>query len=504
MKKTAFIIMLITLLSKFLGFGRDIVLSYFFGASNISDAYLVSMTIPSVIFGFVGSGIVTAYIPMQSRVLDEAGDSQASKFTSNFTNIILLIVTFILILGLLFTESIVKLFAMGFSGETLNMAVIFTKISMFGMYFTALISIFSGYLQIKNNYIVPALIGFPLNIIMIISIYCASKYNQSILAYGTLLGAFAQFIMLIPYIIKNNFKYNLIIDFHDRRLLRTISIALPAIIGISVNQVNTLIDRTLASSLASGGISALNYANRLNLFIQGIFVTSIITAIYPMISLYASKKNYNEIKKALIESVNIITICVVPITVGAMIYSKDIIILLFGRGKFDELAIEMTSIALFYYSIGMIGFGIREILSRIFYSLQDTKTPMTNAAIGMLLNIILNIALSKYLGIGGLALATSISAIFTSLLLFRSLSKKMGLIGIKKMSIIFVKTMLASLTMGVISKISFNYFLVAFSQSKSLFGAIIIGAFTYVVIIINMQIDEIDLFVSKIKSKINM
>ncbi len=502
MKKTAFIIMLITLVSKFLGFSRDITLSYFFGASSISDAYLVSMTIPSVIFGFVGSGIMTAYIPMQSRVLDEEGDLEASKFTSNFTNVILLLITFILITGLFFTENIVKLFAMGFYGETLRIAVIFTKISMFGMYFTALISIFSGYLQIKKKYIIPALIGFPLNIIMIISIYYASKYNQNILAYGALLGAVAQFILLVPFIKKNNFEYDFLINLKDERLLRTISIALPAIIGISVNQVNTLIDRTIASSLAEGGISALNYADRLNLFIQGIFVTSIITVMYPTISSYASKNNYDEIKKSLTEFINIIIICVVPITVGAMIYSEDIIVLLFGRGKFDINAIEMTSIALFYYSVGMIGFGIREVLSRVFYSLQDTKTPVINATIGMFLNIFLNIILSEYLGIGGLALATSISAIFTSLLLFRGLRKKIGSIGIKKMSIVFAKIMITSLVMGAISKISFNYLSGVMSQSKSLLSAIAIGAIVYTVIILYMKIDEIDLLASKIKTKI--
>lgn len=210
MKKTALIIMIITLISKFLGFGRDIFLSYFFGASGISDAYLISLTVPSVIFGFIGVGIATAYIPMQSRIIEDYGEESAFRFTSNFTNIILVIVTAILILGICFTEQIVQLFAFGFSGETLATTVEFTKITIFGMYFSALIAIFSGYLQIKNNYYIPALIGFPLNIIVMISIYFAAQGNYIILAFGTLLATASQFLLMLPFIIKEKFKYKLI------------------------------------------------------------------------------------------------------------------------------------------------------------------------------------------------------------------------------------------------------------------------------------------------------
>ncbi|MFZ7133090.1 MAG: murein biosynthesis integral membrane protein MurJ [Eubacteriales bacterium] len=502
MKKTALIIMIITLLSKFLGFGRDIFLSYFFGASEISDAYLISLTVPSVIFGFIGVGIATAYIPMQSRMIDEYGEESAFQFTSNFTNIILTIVTLILLLGLCFTEQIVQLFAFGFSGETLGITVKLTKITLFGMYFSALIAIFSGYLQIKKNYIIPALIGFPLNLIVIISIFFAAKGSYIILALGTLLASASQFLLMLPFIIKEKFKYKLIIDFKNDKIIKTLYIALPVIIGTSVNQINILVDRTIASSLSVGGISALNYANKLNLFIQGLVVTSIITVMYPLISSYASKNNFYRIKKALTESINIITILILPMMIGAMIFSNQVINLLFGRGAFDENAIRMTSAALFFYSIGMLGFGLREVLSRGFYSLQDTKTPMINAALGMVVNIILNIILSRYLGIGGLALATSISAIFTTLLLFISLRKKIGPFGMKQISISFLKILFASLVMGLLSKMSFNYLTTSLSQNLSLLLAIGVGALLYFVIIYFMKIEDVDVIVGAIKKKL--
>jgi putative peptidoglycan lipid II flippase len=502
MKKTALIIMIITLFSKFLGFGRDIFLSYFFGASDISDAYLISQTVPKVIFGFIGVGIVTAYIPMNSRVIADSGEEKGSEFTSNFTNIILIIVTVILFIGMIFTEQITKMFALGFSGETLELTINFTKISLFGMYFTALVSIFSGYLQIKNNYIIPALIGFPLNIIVIISILIASKGNYNILALGTLLATASQFLLMLPFIKKEKFRYQFSLNIKDDRIIRTLYIALPVIVGTSVNQVNILVDRTIASSLAIGGISALNYANRLNLFIQGLFVTSIITVLYPTISAYASKLNYEGIKKALTESITIITIFVLPITIGTMIFSKQVIILLFGRGAFDYTAIQMTSTALFFYALGMLGFGLREVLARGFYAMQDTKTPMKNAALGMSINIILNIVLSRIIGVGGLALATSIAAIFTTILLFISLRKKIGPFGIKKISISFLKILFASLVMGFISKVSFNYLTAYLSQNLSLLIAIGIGATSYFVIIYFMNIEDVNGILAIFKKKL--
>lgn len=501
MKKTALIIMIITLFSKIVGFGRDIVLSYFFGTSSISDAYLISLTVPSVIFGLIGVGIVTAYIPMQSRIVAESDEIAGSRFTSNFTNIILIIITVILIIGLVFTEPIVKLFAIGFTGETLNLTIKFTKISLFGMYFTALVSIFSGYLQIKNNYSIPALIGFPLNIIVIISMMIASQGNYSILAIGTLIATASQFFLMIPFIKKEKFNYSFLVNFRDNRMIKTLYIALPVIIGTSVNQINILVDRTIASSLAVGGISALNYANRLNLFIQGLFVTSIITAMYPMISSYASKQNYDGIKKTLGESINIITLLVLPITVGALLFSEEVINMLFGRGAFDSTAIQMTSTALYFYALGMMGVGLREVLARGFYSMQDTKTPMINAAFGMLLNIILNIILSRFLGIGGLALATSIAATFTTILLFISLRKKIGAFGIKQISVSFLKILFASLTMGGLAKISFEYLIKSLSQNLSLLLAIGVGGTSYLIIIYFMKIQDVDVIVGAIKKK---
>lgn len=494
--------MMITLASKVIGFGRDVFLSYYFGATEISDAYLISLTVPEVIFSFIIIGIVTAYIPMQSRVVEEYGIDAGNEYTSNFINTIFVIAIGVFLLLFTFTEPIVKLFALGFSDDTLRMAVVFTRITLFGMFFTILVNIFSGYLQINNNYITPALSGFPFNIIVIGSIIVASRGNYVILALGTLLATASQIFLLIPAMKKLKFKYLFKINFRDEKIKKTLQIAFPVIIGTSVNQINKLVDRTIASSLAIGGISALNYASRLNLFIQGLFVTSIITVMYPLISSYASKNKIYEIKRALLEYINIVIIILLPITIGTVIFNREIITLLFGRGLFDDVAVQMTSTALLFYSIGMLGFGLREVLARGFYSIQDTKTPMVNAAIGMIVNIILNILLSKILGIGGLALATSISAIFTTILLFVSLRKRIGSFGIKQIGVTFIKTLIGASVMGLITKISYNYLINSLSQNISLLISIATGAISYLLIMLFMRIKEVDSITEVIKLKL--
>lgn len=501
MKKAAILIMLITIISKVFGFVRDITLSYFYGASNISDAYLVALTIPTVIVSFIGTAISTGFIPTYSKIEQVDGEREGNKYTNNLINILMIICTFIVIFGLLFTDQIVKIFASGFDGETLALAVQFTKISLLGIYFTGLISILTGFLQLKGNFAIPILVGFPMNFFIILSIFLSSKTNILVLSVGSVIAIASQIILLIPFIRKKGLRYKFVLDIKDKHIKNMAYLALPVIIGVSVNQINILIDKTIASSIAVGGISALNYADKLNGFIQGIFVISISTVMYPMISKMAADNNIEGLKKSLSEAINSINLLVIPTTVGAMIFAEPIVKLLFSRGAFGLHAIYMTSNALFFYSIGMVGFGLRDILSRGFYSLQDTKTPMINGTIGVVINITLNIILSKYMGIGGLALATSISAIICAGLLFISLRKKIGQFGLLNILNSFVKILGASLIMGVIAKISFNYLLSVISQNLSLIIAIGIGALVYFLIIYYMKIEDVDLIISAFKRK---
>lgn len=502
MKKNTIILIILTIVSKLFGFVRELTLSYYYGASGISDAYLISLTIPSVIFSFVGTGLYTGYIPMYNKIQINNGKDEADQYTLNLINVLIIFCTIITILVLIFTEPIVKMFAIGFEGDTLALAVRFSRISIFGIYFTALMYVFNGYLRLHGDYVSPGLTGFPLNIITILAIFLSAKFDLMVLAIGSLIAISSQFIMLIPFSRKKGLRYRFLLDLNDQNIREMIIIALPTIIGASIDQVNILIDKTMASSIAVGGVSALNYGSKLNGFIHGIFVSSISTVMYPAISKMAVENNFKGMKATIKESINMISLLVAPAALGCMVLAEPIVEFLFARGAFDIEAKIMTASVLFFYSVGSLGYGFRNILSRAFYSMQDTKTPMINGTIGVLINIILNFILSRFMGLGGLALASSTSAIVTTILLGINLRNRIGRLGIKDMAITLLKILSASGIMGITVKLLFEFFQVYWSFKFSLLASIGAGIIVYGFVIYYMKIQEVYSLIQDIKNKI--
>lgn len=500
MKKNVALIMVITILSKLIGFMREIALTYFYGASDVSDVYLISQTIPSALFALIGIGIATSYVPVFNKVRKESGEKAADEFTSNMINIVLVIATVIVAGVLLFTSQIVRVFASGFEGETLRLAVSFTRVSVVGVYFTGIILVLKAYLQIGNNFWVPAMLGIPMNFVMITSFYLASNRNVMILAYGIVLSIVVQLLVLIPPLMSTRFRYKPILDFTNRHVKEILILAIPTIVGVSVNQINILVDRNLASNLAIGGISALNYANKLNGFIQGIFVAPISIVIYPAISRMFVDLNFKGLSRTINQSLVTISLLVIPATAGAIVLARPIVEMLFLRGEFDDTAVEMTTMALRYYSIGMIPFSFRDILMRVYYSMRDTKTPMINASIGVGINVVLNLILSSFMGLGGLALATSISSIVITILILRDMKKKINEFQLEEFLGKVVRITAASLIMAFVAHVGFRSLDSYLSQNVALVIAIIAGAGVYAVIITLLKIEEVSSMIRMLTS----
>ena len=505
--KTTLGLMIATIIAKILGFGRELVLASSYGASMYSDAYLTATNIPIVIFAVIGGTLGIVFIPMYFEVDKNLGRKKSLEFTNNVLNIVLVLCILFVILGLIFTEQLIKIFAIGFEGQILEIAIDFTRITMIGIIFTGLSYVMTAYLQIKNNFTVPGLISVPKNIIIIFSILLSIKYNPYIMIWGTLLGMTTEFLFQLPFSIKNGYKYRLYIDLNDKYIRKTGCLIGPILIGVAVNQVNSMVDRTLASTLVEGSISALNYANKLNGFVMALFITSIAAVIYPTLSKLSSEDNKEKFISSITQSINSVILLVIPISVGAIVLANPIVKLLFQRGEFDERATSMTAIALVMYSLGMVAFGLRDILGKVFYSLKDTKTPMINGTIAIGMNIVLNIIFVKYLKLAGLALATSISAIICIFLLFNSLKKKIGYFGQDKIINTIFKSTLSSIAMSITTY--FGYELIAkilgsgfVNEAIELLLAILIGTITYGILVVLLKIDEINIIVDMAKEKL--
>ena len=222
---------------------------------------------------------------------------------------------------------------------------------------------------------------------------------------------------------------------------------------------------------------------------------------YPILSKLASENNIVEFKRNLLRNIDIVVIVMLPIMIGIMILSTPIVKILFEQGSFNSHDTYLTSTALFYYSVGIVAVGIRDITSRAFYSLQDTKTPVKNAVIAVFINMICSIILVKVLGIGGLALSASISSILGALLLILDLRKKIGNLGLKSSILTFIKCSIASIIMGILVINSYNIVLNFSTEIIALIISVFIGIFTYYIMNIILRVNEVLIITNQIKNK---
>lgn len=502
--KAAIGLMMATMVAKILGFTRELVLASAYGTSMYSDAYLVAMNIPIVIFTAIGSAIANTFIPIYFDIEKNHGIKRTNYFMNNVFNIISVICIIFSILGFIWAEQIVKIFAMGFEGEVLSITIKFTRVIVFGVIFIGLSNLITSFLQAKNRFGVIGLVSLPYNIIIIISIIASIKFGPYTMIYGSLIGIIGQVLFQIPFAVKEGYRYKVVCDFKDEYLKKMLQLVIPVFIGVAVNQVNTIVDKTLASTLVEGSISALNYANKLNGFVMGIFIISISSVVYPMFSELSSKNDREELTKVITNSANTVILLVIPITVGAIVLSVPIVKILFQRGAFDANATKMTAGALAFYSIGLIGMGLRDILGKVFYSIQDTKTPMINGVFSMIINILLNIILIKYMNHIGLAFATSISSIVCVIMLFISLDKKIGDFGQKNIIKTLLKAIIASIIMGIMTVFVYTI-LSNILYGRSIYDiinlliSILVGSIIYAVLVLVLKVDEVLYIVKKIK-----
>ena len=499
-KTTALVLMLIILTSKITGFFRDIVLAQTFGAGEITDAYLTALNIPVVLFDGISAALGTTFIPIYFKIKSSKGQEEVNKFTSNILNIVIIISLIFVLLGVIFAPYIVKIFAVGFKGDVFDLTVNYSKILIFSMVFIAINGLVSSYLVASGNGYISGAITIPFNIFVIIAIIFASVTESYVMVYGTLIAYIAQLLFQLPLLIKKGYKHRLTVNLRDENIRQILFLVIPVFIGSYINQINAVVNRTLASTLDSGSITALNYANKLNMFAVGVIAVAISTIMYPILSKLASEGNKKLFKINISKSINMIVIIMLPIMVVMTTFSTEIVKVLFEEGSFNSHDTYLTSTALFFYSIGILAYGLKELLAKSFYSLQDTKTPVRNATISVVINIVFSIILVNIMGIGGLALASSISATVTTMLLLISLRKKIGKIGFSYILKTFIKGAIASIVMYIIMRIAYNYIFIYGSRfalesrkfiAFNCFISVILGMSTYLIVVFALKVKEV-------------
>lgn len=498
--KMVIVMISLTLITKFLGFIREILIGKYFGVTNVTDAYIVATTIPMLLFVSVVAAIGTTFIPQYTKIKEDIGEKEALKYSNNILNIVCIFSLVFLCLGYIFTDEIVGVIANGFNDDTLTMAIQLTKISLPMIFGLGIIQVLIALLQSEKRFIITAFINIPITVTVIIALMLSDVIGIQGVVIANSIGVVLQVVILTFSARKIGFKYNCFIKFNDKFVKSTFKLMIPVVIGSSVQQLNVVVDRTLASGLAEGSISALNFAAKINEVIFGLISVTIGTFIFPTLAQLSSKKNTEEFSRVVTSSLNTITLIIMPLSTTVLLMNNQIVKVLFERGAFNETATIMTANALFFYSIGMIFFGYRDILNKTFYSVEDTKTPMFNGILAIICNIVLNLILREVMGYKGLALASSMAAIITTILLYMNLTKKIGQINISNFIGTFIKALIISVVSGYITLGSYTLFInIINNVTIALIISCIIGILTYVMMLVPLKINEVDYILEQVK-----
>ena len=505
------LLMIVTIVSKILGLFRDSVLASAYGTGKYAAVYSTANSISTILFAVIGTALATSLIPLYNKLASEDSTERAMGFLNSVVNLVVIVCLSIAGLGIIFAGPLVKVFAPGYQGDVYTLCVQYTRILLPSIVFVGLANIFTSYLQIKKRYVIPGFIGMPYSIIIIVSIYLSLKTSPMVLVIGTLIAISAKALFQLPFVYKEGYRYRPKINLKDPVMKDMMILILPVVIGVGANQINSIVDKSLASLLGTEVVASFSYAIKLYEFVQALFITSILAVIYPRLSSMIVSDRMDSFLNSLKKTMNVIIVALVPIIVGCIVLSRQIVEVLFQRNAFTSKDTTMTASILWIYVIGILAFALRDVLTRGFYSMEDSKTPMINSIISIVFNISLNLIQVKPLGYKGLAIATAVSAYIGLLLFNRSMRKKIEGYSSRDNYIVFVKSLFAALIMGLGVKLVYG--IVASSlvggllfKLIALASAVGVGVIVYALIMHFLRVEEyemiFDMFFGVVKKKV--
>ena len=428
--KTAGFMVVATLLAKFLGMYRDVLFAALYGTTDAAIAYQTASRIPLLFFDIaLGSAISSSFIPVFNEYLGKGEKEKATEFSNSFLNIIFIITSAICVIGIVFRTGIVSVLANGLAWDVKLLSSQLVAIMFPSMIFTALAYSLTGVLQSYGEFNAPAAISLASNGIMVVYLLVA-KDSLGIhgVSVAMLVAWTFQLIILIPSLIKKKYTYRLKINFKNEGLKKALFLAIPILISSWVQPINTMVNMFLASFLNGGqAVAALEYANKLYIIFVGVITYAVSNLIFPSISRLAAdndkKQEFIDVLKTAVGSVLFILL---PIMIVFLLKRVEIVRFVYERGAFGTEQTSLTSTALLWYSFGMLGYGLQEMLNKAFYAEQNGKTPMRVSVVGIALNIALSFIFVRILktGIAGLPAAASVASIFMSVTLAVILCKK--------------------------------------------------------------------------------
>jgi putative peptidoglycan lipid II flippase len=438
--KSAGAMSLATLLSRILGLARDQVLSYYFGAGLVTDAFLAAFRIPNLLRDLFAEGALSsAFVPTFTAERVNRGDEAASRLASRIVSALLVILGALTLVILVFAPWILRVYVAGFSDEKLELTITMTRILSPFLLFVALAAVAMGMLNTYGRFFLPALAPAWFNVASILGVVILSPTFSWMgippglsLAVGSIVGGLLQFLVQVPAMRREGFRFRFEWAPSDPGVRRVASLMLPATFGLAATQINILVDTVLASRYGDGPITWLSIAFRLIQLPIGLFGVAIATANLTRVSRDAARGDTAALRSNLATALRTAAFLTLPATAGLIALRVPIVRVLFEHGRFTAASTVATASAVLCYALGLYAYAVTKIQVPTFYALGDTRLPVLASATAVTVKIAANfafLALLPRLSIPpflGLALSTSLAAWTNFFLLSGGLRRRIG------------------------------------------------------------------------------
>lgn len=525
--KAAWLIAVVTVVSKLIGFIRDVVIANCYGASTVSDAYFYAYQLPSlsiILLGGVGGPFHSATVAVFSKIipsLKEKANEEVNHLFNTFLSATFIFFMVFAVLCFVFSDQIMKFIISGTNPELIRLASMHLKIMSPVLVVGGIVGIYYGILISYREFMLPNISPILMSVVIILMITLVKHDSTGVvLAWATTIGALCQFVYQLPKIRQLGFRLRPNMDFTKNAHFHEIcELLFPAILSSTIGQIYIYVDMFFASSLRPGAWTAIGYANRVFQFPVGILVTAFLVPLFPIFSKLVGLGDMESIKKYFNKGVGVLFFAAFPIIICIWVLGYDGVKLLFQRGAFDEKATFMVTQALWFLAFSMIPYVFRDSITRVYYSFNDSATPFLTALCSIVLKIFLNwllvVKLAVGSGVGGITLSTSLITLFNGTLLGILIHKKIKLDykGLFKNFGIMLFTGAITLALCWFAAIGFdhlhalNWPLKLFETTKIILITLLsIGSYTYLNILFKMEyaLELQTRLLNKIKQKLHI
>ena len=493
------VIVFVSVLAKLSAFLAEAINAAFLGTTYQSDAFYMVSSIQQVIYPMLSIGIWKVFLPIYKDKITQNDRDGAFRIADQMISFFTLVSLAAVALLILLAGPVVSLVAPGFQGETRRICIELVRISAPMYVFIVAAAIYASMLQCHNKFFGSQIREVASHLpVILAALLFYRRFGIRAMAVALILGGALRLLVELPFV---DWGYRFRPDLHFggpefKLMLKRLPSAL---LSEGVQQINTLIDRAMASMFPEGAVSGMNYGHRLTNVFSGLLSSAVSTALFPQMVELISQRKERELSRLITKILNIFVLMMVPVTIACVLFSRDLVVAVFERGAFREESVALTSGVFTFYSLGLLFVASSTVVSNVFYGFGDTRTPLVIGIFNMVINVILNLTLSHFMGVNGLALATSLAAMI-ALAIRLFFVRRYATLDWQALGIGFAKVLLASLiacggAYGLVTVLGLGVYL-------RLAVAAAVGILLYLVAVKLLRVAEMEDLVKILRRKI--